>query len=86
MSPIDAAAQSKWDAYTEARDEMLRRTHTALAPWTIVRADDKRAARIAVLTDLLQRARYKGRPKDAVEPDPDVLFPYGADAEPLLAR
>jgi polyphosphate kinase 2 len=41
VSPLDAVAQEKWDSYSAARDEMLTRTHTPLAPWWCVRADDK---------------------------------------------
>lgn len=86
VSPIDAAAIAKWDEYTAARDEMLRRTHTALAPWTIVKADDKRAARIAVMTNLLHGTSYEGRPKDFPAADPDVAFLYGPGADERLER
>jgi polyphosphate kinase 2 len=79
-SPLDAAAQEKWDDYTEARDEMLRRTSTALAPWICVRADGKKHARLAILSYL---ARTLAPPKIAAEvpkPDADVLFPFEAAA------
>jgi len=53
ISPIDIAALDKWDEYTAARDEMLRFTHTPTTPWTVVRANDKRRARINTLRAVL---------------------------------
>jgi polyphosphate kinase 2 len=75
-SPLDDAAQERWDAYTEARDEMLRRTSTPGAPWICVRADHKKEARLAVLS-LLAHGLADGKLLDGVPPpDPDVLFPF----------
>jgi polyphosphate kinase 2 len=82
ISPIDAVALEHWDDYTRARDAMLERTHTEHAPWTVVRADVKKLARLAVIRHLLSRLDYAGkRPKLAV-PDPRVLRDY----EPGLAK
>ncbi len=61
FSPIDIAGVTKWDAYTGARDQMVERTHSKEAPWTIVRANDKRRARIAVLRRILLSLDYDGR-------------------------
>jgi len=75
-SPLDDAAQERWDAYTEARDEMLRRTSTPGAPWICVRADHKKEARLAVLS-LLAHGLADGELLDGVPPpDPEVLFPF----------
>jgi len=52
-SPLDAAAQEKWDGYSQARDLMLQRTSTALCPWICVRADHKHKARLALLSHLV---------------------------------
>jgi polyphosphate kinase 2 (PPK2 family) len=79
-SPIDMQAQTYWKAYSRARDEMLARTHSAIAPWHIVRADDKHEARLNVIRDLLTRLDYKGKRPRAVLPDPDVVFPYSEAA------
>jgi polyphosphate kinase 2 len=79
-SPLDAAAQERWDAYTEARDEMLRRTDSVAAPWTCVRSDDKRAARIAVARHLVQVLAPDHIASDVSTPDPDVLFPFEISA------
>ena len=77
-SPIDEQALAKWKAYSEARDEMLARTHSEHAPWTIVRADDKRAARLNVIRDTLSRLHYGGKDAKLARPDRDVVFPYDA--------
>lgn len=82
-SPIDDAAQKMWDEYTEARDTMLRRTSTAASPWIIVRADDKHAAHVNVLRDLLVRL---GRAEREHAVDDAIVFPYTADAAAMLAQ
>jgi polyphosphate kinase 2 len=72
ISPVDAVALEKFDAYSEARDAMLASTGAA-APWRVVRADTKRLARLAVIRDILASVPNK----DAAEPpepaDPDIL-------------
>jgi polyphosphate kinase 2 len=75
-SPLDAEAQKRWDAYSAARDEMLRRTHTALAPWTIVRSDHKKKAHLAILSGLVRTLAPKDIAGEVDAPDPDVLFPF----------
>ena len=78
--PMDQEAQKRWDAYTQARDEMLVRTHTAMTPWTCVRADDKKAARINVMRHVLHTLSCPKLSRKAARPDPDVLFPFEAEA------
>jgi len=73
-SAVDEAAQKKWKAYTRARDEMLARTHSVFAPWTIVRADHKPSARAAVIRDLL--ARCGENDEGLGQPDPTTCFLY----------
>ncbi|MDP3897597.1 MAG: polyphosphate kinase 2 [Mesorhizobium sp.] len=65
FSPIDVAGIKLWDDYTKARDIMMERTHSLASPWTIVRSNDKRRARIAVIRHLLSAMSYEGR-NDAV--------------------
>jgi polyphosphate kinase 2 len=79
-SPIDAVAVKHWDDYSDARDEMLARTHTMVAPWTIVRADDKPLARINLIRDLLTRLEYKGKDRHADLPDPNIVFSFHGEA------
>ena len=58
ISPIDEKALSHFDDYTKARDVMLRLTSSYAAPWTVVRADDKKTARLAIINDLIGRVDY----------------------------
>ncbi|SDZ80931.1 polyphosphate kinase 2 [Rubrimonas cliftonensis] len=76
LSPIDVASLEKWDAYSAAIGETLARSHTALAPWTVLRADDKRRARIEAMRVALNRIDYEGRDLKAVgAPDPALSGP-----------
>ncbi|MBV8593287.1 MAG: polyphosphate kinase 2 [Caulobacteraceae bacterium] len=74
-SPMDAAAQAKWDDYTAARDEMLSLTHSKAAPWTIVKSDHKKKAHLALLSHLA-RTLAPGLADEVDKPDKDVLFPF----------
>jgi polyphosphate kinase 2 len=76
ISPIDEKATKLWDDYTEARDEMFMRTHSPISPWTVVRADDKRRARLALISDLLMRLEYEDKDPSAIEADPEAAFSY----------
>ncbi|HHZ09605.1 MAG TPA: polyphosphate kinase 2 [Rhizobiales bacterium] len=74
FSPIDVAGIAKWDEYTRARDLMLDRTHTDHAPWTVVRANDKRRARLAVIRKILLSMPYDGRDLEAIgRNDPKII-------------
>jgi len=81
ISPVDEAAQKKWHAYSEARDEMLAHTSHALAPWTIVRTDVKKIARLEFLRDLLGSFDYKGQDKKLVRPEPKIVFSWSQGSE-----
>jgi len=76
VSPIDNQAVKYWKAYSAARNEMLARTHNPMAPWTLVRANDKRLARLNIIKDLLGRLHYTGKDKRLARPDPQIVFPY----------
>ena len=78
-SPIDAAAVKRWKAYSEARDEMLTRTDTAIAPWRIVKADNKRLARLNLIRDTLSRLHYEGKKTKLVQPDQHIVFEFTPD-------
>ena len=74
FSPIDIAGMERWDDYTKMRDLMFERTHTDYAPWTVIRANDKRRARLAVIRRLLISIPYDGRDMEAIgEEDPKVI-------------
>src|SRR5690606_37738957 len=55
LSPIDVEARGQYDAYTEAREAMLRATHTDNAPWTLVDFNDQKVGRLTLIRDLLDR-------------------------------
>ncbi len=80
VSPLDGVAQEKWDAYTEARDQMLRRTHTKEAPWVIVRTDHKKKARLDTMRYLLNELAPKAISKNIEKPDPKVVFEFETEA------
>lgn len=74
LSWIDVEGLSKWDEYTAAIDETLDRTHTDVAPWTIVRSDDKRRARVQVIRHILAQLDYDHKNADALAPiDPQIV-------------
>jgi polyphosphate kinase 2 len=75
-SPIDEVAVKNFERYTEARDQMLARTSSPLSPWIVVRADDKRAARLNVMRDLISRLACPQTNKHLAAPDLNVVFPY----------
>ncbi len=76
LSPVDAKAQKLWREYSKARNTMFERTHTADAPWTVVRADDKHQARLNLIRDLLSRLDYRDRDARLVVPDRTIVFPF----------
>lgn len=80
LSDLDAAAQAKWDDYSAARDSMLTRTHTPLAPWWCVRADHKKAARLNIMRQLVLQAGCPSLSVPVARPEPQVLFPVELEA------
>jgi len=82
FSPIDIAGIARWDAYSQARDLMFERTHTPYAPWTVIRSNDKRRARLAAIRHILLALPYAGRDDAAVgSQDPAIIFEASAFPE-----
>ena len=78
LSPVDMQALDKWTPYSKARDEMLRRTDTAHARWTIIRANDKRRGRINVIRSVLDRLNYAGKDQSKIGGiDPKITLSAG---------
>ncbi|KAB2948202.1 MAG: polyphosphate kinase 2 [Rhizobiaceae bacterium] len=78
LSPIDKASLDKWDEYTEAKEAMFFFTDTADAPWTIIKSDDKRRARLNCMRHFLSALPYPNKDHHVVEaPDP-LLVGSGA--------
>jgi polyphosphate kinase 2 len=67
LSEMDLKSYVRWYDYSRARDEMFERTDTSWAPWQIVRSDDKKRARLNVITHLLEKIPYKEIPRAKVE-------------------
>jgi len=67
LSPMDVKSYDRWFDYSRARDEMFQATDTAWAPWFVVRSDDKRRARLNLITHLLGRIPYKSTPREKVK-------------------
>ena len=74
LSPVDLAAREKYDAYTQAREVMLKATHTAHCPWTLIDFNDQRRGRPTLIRDLLDRL-----PDTRIDPDPLELKPLEHD-------
>jgi len=73
LSQIDVDGLKKWDAYSEAITETLHRTHSPHAPWTVVRADDKRRARVQIIRSILARLDYARKDARSVgKVDPQI--------------
>jgi polyphosphate kinase 2 len=78
ISPVDDRAQENWDAYTKYKEEMFSKTHTSYAPWIIVKANDKKKARLESMRYLLSILPYDGKDNavTALSPDPDIVLRY----------
>ncbi len=75
LSPIDIQSLSKWDDYTKAKEAMFFHTDTADAPWTVVKSDDKKRARINCMRHFLHHLDYPNKDLSmAVPPDPKIVM------------
>ncbi|MFV0434410.1 MAG: polyphosphate kinase 2 [Leucobacter sp.] len=74
LSPTDLASLDKWDAYSEAKEAMFFYTDTPHSPWTVVKSNDKKRARLEAMRWVLSRFDYPGKDKDVVgTPDSNVI-------------
>ena len=82
LSPLDGRAQELWDAYTKHKETIFSRTHTSYAPWVIVKANNKRKARLESIRHVLSLIDYKGKDQSAVSlfPDPDIVTRFYRNA------
>jgi len=67
LSPMDLKSYSRWYDYSRARDDMFAATDTPHAPWYVVRSDDKRRARLNLITHLLEQIPHKKLPREKVK-------------------
>ncbi len=86
LSPMDLPSRERWYDYSRARDMMLKKTDTAVAPWYIVRSDDKRTARLNTIAHLLSLIPHKKLPQEKVElPERSTKGAYN-DAKSIARR
>jgi polyphosphate kinase len=87
LSPTDLASLDKWDDYTEAKEAMFFYTDTADAPWTVIKSNDKKRARVQAMRFVLARFAYDNKDLEIVgQPDPKIVGPasqlFEADERP----
>ncbi len=74
VSPVDIRSIDKWREYTEAKEAMFLLTNFEVAPWTIIKSDDKKRARINAMRHLVNVMDYNGKdPEVAYQPDPSIV-------------
>jgi len=79
LSPVDKESQRLWDEYTLAKFMMLSATHTDAAPWTIVKSDDKKKARVNCIKHILNYVKYPNQmAKSKLKTDKNIIV-YGRD-------
>ncbi len=75
LSPVDKESQNLWDKYTVAKFSMLMASNTDLAPWCVIRSDDKKRARLNCIRYILSQVEYSNRTKDDIfKIDEDILI------------
>ena len=85
LSEMDLKSYARWDDYTRARDEMFERTHKSWAPWHVAISDDKRRARLNILTHLLNSIPYEKTPRRKIElPKRKIDEELAMDVTPML--
>ncbi|MBZ0184603.1 MAG: hypothetical protein K8F91_00025, partial [Candidatus Obscuribacterales bacterium] len=75
LSSIDQRAQELWDEYTAYKEDMFSKTHTSFSPWIIVKANNKKAARLESIRYVLDQFAYDGKDHSRVRifPDPNIV-------------
>jgi polyphosphate kinase 2 len=74
LSPTDLASLDRWDDYTEAKEAMFFYTDTADAPWTVIKSNDKKRARLSAMRHVLNQFDYANKDHDVVgTPDPRLV-------------
>ncbi|MEO5342413.1 MAG: polyphosphate kinase 2 [Gammaproteobacteria bacterium SHHR-1] len=87
LSEIDVQAQDRWDEFTQQKYDMLKRTHTTHAPWTIIRSNDKHLARVNVMKVILNSVPYERlNPELDFVPDPEIVVSGSRELEMMEAQ
>jgi polyphosphate kinase 2 len=87
LSEVDVQAQERWDDFTKVKYEMLRKTHTTHAPWTMIRSNDKHLARLNVMKLILNSVPYdRLNPDLDFVPDPEIVVSGSRELEMMEAQ
>jgi len=87
LSEVDLQAQEHWDEFSEVKYKMLKRTHTTTCPWTVIRSNDKHAARLNAIRLILNALDYEGRDTSLdYVPDDEVVISGSRELELLKAN
>lgn len=86
ISPIDELALQYFDDYSAARDIMLQRTHNETSPWTVVNADNKRDARLHMISDLLARLTYTDKDESVLLPGKNIVKRYNSSDKKITKK
>lgn len=78
LSPVDEKSRSKWERFTFYKEEMFSKTHTAFSPWTIIKANNKKVARLESIRYVLSKFNYDGKDEATIpiHPDPNIVNRY----------
>ncbi|PCJ98289.1 MAG: polyphosphate kinase 2 [Flavobacteriaceae bacterium] len=82
FSPVDLKGQELWDSYTHYKEQMFNKTHTNFCPWTIVKTNNKKEARLESMRYILSQFEYEGKGSSEIEllPDPNIITKYQRSA------
>ncbi len=85
FSPVDQKGQELWDKYTTYKEQMFSKTHTTYCPWIIVKANDKKTARLESMRYVLSQFDYpeKNKALTTLLPDPNIIMRYYRSAEQI---
>jgi len=87
LSEVDLQAQERWDDFTNQKYEMLKRTHSNHAPWTVIRSNDKNAARLNAIRTILNSVPYeRGNQELDFVPDPQIVISGAREVEQMEAE
>jgi polyphosphate kinase 2 len=75
ISPVDREAQERWDDYTVRKFQMLNETNRTISPWTIIRSDNKKKARLNCIKHILSKVEYKNKiSEERLQTDPEIVI------------
>ncbi len=87
LSEVDVQAQERWDEFTQVKYDMLKKTNTTAAPWTIIRSNDKHQARLNAMKVILNAVPYERlNPELDFVPDPDIVVSGSREVEQMEAE